>query len=409
MLARLKINIRVTGIRPFLIGSAMQRNIQHENNSMRTYLVGGAVRDRLLGLAVTERDWVVVGATPQQLLDQGYQPVGKDFPVFLHPQSKEEYALARTERKSGPGYTGFDCYAHPDVTLEQDLLRRDLTVNAIAEQHNGDLIDPFDGQKDLQNRVLRHVSPAFTEDPLRVLRLARFIARFAHLGFSIAPETLVLAQQISASGELQTLPAERLWRELEKSLQTPSPQHFFTAMNATGAATALLPELTPLDNTSAEHLQMAANAGASVAVCFALLFARRSPEPTEALCQRLKCPSQVRELALLVSRHASDHQTWCQPEAILTLFEQLDAFRRGPRFEQFLQCCALLFPAADNLQTLPTTLQACKKVDTAALIAQGFGGQAMAAAVRQQRLQLVTAALNSSDNRGINGGVNSNE
>jgi len=360
---------------------------------MKTYLVGGAVRDKLLGLPVHEHDWVVVGASPQQLLDLGYQPVGKDFPVFLHPSSKEEYALARTERKSGPGYTGFDCYAHPDVTLEQDLLRRDLTVNAIAQDNNGDLIDPFGGRLDLQNKVLRHVSQAFVEDPLRVLRLARFMARYAHLGFSIAPETMALAQQLSASGELQTLPAERLWRELEKSLQAPSPQYFFTTMAATGAADVLLPELTPLDATSADHLQQAAATSAPVAVSFALLFARRDPEQTQTLCQRLKCPGQVRELALLVSRYARDPSNWRQPEAILTLLEQLDAFRRGQRFELFLQCCALLFPAASTLQRLPAALLACKTVDTAALIAQGYGGLAMAGAVRQQRLSLLAAAV----------------
>jgi len=365
---------------------------------MKTYLVGGAIRDALLGLPVLERDWVVVGATPQQLLSLGYQAVGKDFPVFLHPTSKEEYALARTERKSGPGYTGFDCYAHPDVTLEQDLLRRDLTVNAIAQDNNGDLIDPFGGHQDLQNKVLRHVSQAFTEDPLRVLRLARFMARYAHLGFSIAPETLALAQQISASGELQTLPAERLWRELEKSLQAPTPQHFFATLEATGAAAVLLAELTPLDTTCADNLQQAAAAGAPVAVCFAVLFARRDSAQTETLCRRLKCPGQVRELALLVSRYARDYAAWKQPEAILVLLEQLDAFRRGQRFEMFLQCCAVLFPAASTVQNLPAALQACKTVDTSALVAQGYRGPAMATAVRQQRLLLLTTALTGGNN-----------
>ncbi|MGL5532391.1 MAG: multifunctional CCA tRNA nucleotidyl transferase/2'3'-cyclic phosphodiesterase/2'nucleotidase/phosphatase, partial [Plesiomonas shigelloides] len=204
---------------------------------MQTYLVGGAVRDQLLGLNVTERDWVVVGATPEQLLAQGYQQVGRDFPVFLHPRTHEEYALARTERKQGQGYTGFVCHAAPDVTLEQDLLRRDLTINAIAQAEDGSLTDPYGGQQDLRDRWLRHVSPAFSEDPLRVLRVARFAARFAHLGFRVAPETLALMQQISASGELTHLTAERVWKETEKALNSAAPDVYFAVLRACGALT----------------------------------------------------------------------------------------------------------------------------------------------------------------------------
>src|SRR6056297_1272876 len=210
---------------------------------MQTYLVGGAVRDELLGVPFHERDWVVVGATPQDLLDQGFTPVGKDFPVFLHPETKEEYALARTERKQGHGYTGFAVHFEPSVTLEEDLRRRDLTINAIARRPDGTLIDPYGGRRDLEQRVLRHVSPAFVEDPLRVLRTARFAARYKHLGFRIAPETLALMGEIVAQGELEHLPAERVWTETEKALGEADPTAFIAVLKACGALAALAPEL----------------------------------------------------------------------------------------------------------------------------------------------------------------------
>ncbi|VTP67373.1 Multifunctional CCA protein [Serratia rubidaea] len=213
---------------------------------MKIYLVGGAVRDSLLELPVVDRDWVVVGATPEQLLAQGYQQVGKDFPVFLNPQTHEEYALARTERKSGHGYTGFTCYAAPDVTLEEDLLRRDLTINAIAQTTEGELVDPYHGVQDLNARVLRHVSAAFGEDPLRVLRVARFAARFAHLGFTIAPETAALMRQMADSGELAALTAERVWKETEKALQSRSPQVYFQVLRDCHALGVLFPEIDAL-------------------------------------------------------------------------------------------------------------------------------------------------------------------
>ncbi len=213
---------------------------------MNIYLVGGAVRDSLLNLPVTEQDWVVVGATPEQLLKLGYQQVGKDFPVFLHPVSHEEYALARTERKSGQGYTGFTCYAAPDVTLEDDLLRRDLTVNAIARSADGEFIDPYHGKQDLENRVLRHVSDAFGEDPLRVLRVARFAARFAYLGFTIAPETMSLMSNMAQSGELSALTPERVWKETEKALKTQSPHVYFQVLRDCGALAVLFPEIERL-------------------------------------------------------------------------------------------------------------------------------------------------------------------
>ena len=213
---------------------------------MKSYLVGGAVRDGLLGLPVKDKDWVVVGATPQQMLDAGYQQVGRDFPVFLHPNSHEEYALARTERKSGSGYTGFTCYAAPDVTLEQDLLRRDLTVNALAEDADGTIIDPYGGRRDLEQRILRHVSPAFGEDPLRVLRVARFAARYAHLSFRIADETMVLMREMTDAGELAHLTPERVWKETENALGTRNPQVFFQTLRDCGALKVLFPEIDAL-------------------------------------------------------------------------------------------------------------------------------------------------------------------
>jgi tRNA nucleotidyltransferase (CCA-adding enzyme) len=215
-------------------------------SGVKIYLVGGAVRDALLGLPVKDRDWVVVGATPEQLLEAGYQQVGRDFPVFLHPKSREEYALARTERKSGSGYTGFTCYAAPDVTLEQDLLRRDLTVNALAQDADGLIIDPYGGQADLRLRLLRHVSPAFSEDPLRVLRVARFAARYAHLGFRIADETMALMRAMADAGELAHLTPERVWKETENALGTRNPQVFFQTLRDCRALGVLFPEIDAL-------------------------------------------------------------------------------------------------------------------------------------------------------------------
>ena len=210
---------------------------------MQTYLVGGAVRDDLLGRPIKDKDWVVVGATPETLLQQGFQSVGKDFPVFLHPQTKEEYALARTERKTGAGYTGFECYFGAEVTLQEDLLRRDLTINALAQDADGNIIDPYGGQADIQNKKLRHVSDAFVEDPLRVLRVARFLARFHHLGFTVADETNQLMKTLAASGELQTLTPERVWAETEKALTEPSPWRYFEALRECNALEVVFPEV----------------------------------------------------------------------------------------------------------------------------------------------------------------------
>lgn len=337
---------------------------------MKSYLVGGAVRDTLLDLPVSERDWVVVGATPGQMLALGYQQVGRDFPVFLHPESKEEYALARTERKSGSGYTGFICHAAPDVTLEADLLRRDLTINAIAQTEEGELIDPYGGQYDLQQRLLRHVSPAFQEDPLRVLRVARFAARFAHLGFHIAEETLALMQFMTRTGELAFLTPERVWKETEKALITRSPQVYFQVLRDCGALAVLFPEIDNLygvpapaqwhpEIDSGVHtlmtLMIASRLTPEIDVRFATLChdvgkALTPPELwprhhghgpagvklVEELCQRLRVPNALRDLAKLVAEyHDLVHTvTVLQPKTLMKLFDALDVWRKPERLEK---------------------------------------------------------------------------
>lgn len=337
---------------------------------MKTYLVGGAVRDGLLNLPLKDKDWVVVGASPQQMLDRGYQQVGRDFPVFLHPESHEEYALARTERKSGQGYTGFVCYSAPDVTLEQDLARRDLTINAIAQDTDGNYYDPYGGRADLQQRLLRHVSDAFNEDPLRVLRVARFAARFAHLDFHIADDTLALMQAMTQSGELHHLTPERVWKETELALQTRSPQVFFQVLRDCGALAVLFPELDNLYGVPAPAkwhpeidtgvhalmaLAMAARLSPELDIRFATLFhdAGKALTPPEkwpshhghgpagvplvaALCERLRVPNALRDLALLVTEfHDLVHTIQCQPPAqLVALFDRVDAWRKPHRVQQ---------------------------------------------------------------------------
>ena len=343
---------------------------------MKIYLVGGAVRDEMLGLPVRERDWVVVGATPQQLLDQNFRPVGKDFPVFLHPGSGEEYALARTERKTAAGYYGFATQFSPQVTLEQDLERRDLTVNAIARDvESGAVIDPFDGRSDLRAKVLRHVSPAFVEDPLRVLRLARFAARFADLGFTVAPETQRLVQTMTASGELQSLVPERVWQETVRALGTAQPQRYFEVLRIAGALAVIFPEVDALfgvpqpakwhpEIDTGVHtlmvLQQAARLSEHTTVRFAALthdlgkgttppsqwprhagHEERSVHLLEGLCQRLRVPNDHRELAVLVARHHGlvHRVSELRDTTVIKLLENTDAYRRPERFAQFLLAC----------------------------------------------------------------------
>lgn len=342
---------------------------------MDIYLVGGAVRDALLGRPVAERDWVVVGATPEELQAQGFTPVGRDFPVFLHPHTREEHALARLERKTGPGYRGFVTEFAPDVTLEQDLARRDLTINAMAQAADGHLIDPHGGRADLERRVLRHVSPAFVEDPVRILRIARFLARFAHLGFSVAAETLELMRQMSASGELDALVPERVWRELERLLGEPTPRAGIELLRECGALRIVLPELDALfgvpqspkwhpEVDTGEHvllaLQVAAGRAAPVSVRFAVLMhdlgkalTPRSEWPKhiaheargvpaiESLCQRLRVPQEHRDLAVLASRfHTHVHRGLeLRATTLLEVLESADAFRRPGRFAELLEVC----------------------------------------------------------------------
>ena len=351
---------------------------------MKIYLVGGAVRDKLLGYPFSERDWVVVGAKPEQLLDQGFTPVGKDFPVFLHPETKEEYALARTERKTGRGYTGFDCFTSPDVTLEEDLLRRDLTINAMAESDEGEIIDPYGGQKDIAAKTLRHVSPAFSEDPLRVLRAARFAARYAHLGFTVAEETLQLMQIVSESGELAALANERIWRELERALKEDTPAQFFGVLQTCGALSRLMPELAEADFSA---LQRAAQQGSSAEVRFATLFAELDQTAAQRLCQRLKAPNRFQQLALLVSQQLPYcQQAFQSADALLTVLKALDPWRRNERFATFLDCARLLVQEPQVVDQLQRGFSVCQGIEAKQFAEKGLQGKAIAEALHNQRI-----------------------
>ncbi len=405
---------------------------------MKIYLVGGAVRDQLLGLAVKDRDYLVVGSTPEQLLAQGYQSVGKDFPVFLHPKTKQEYALARTERKQGQGYTGFACYFAPDVTLEQDLLRRDLTINAMAQdEHSGEIFDPYGGQQDIQQRLLRHVSAAFVEDPLRVLRLARFYARFYPLGFTVAPDTKLLLQQLVQQGELQHLTAERVWQETARALQEATPAAYFELLQDVGALQVLMPELAKLwgiPNPPKWHpeidtgihsmlvLSQAAVLSDRLDVRFAALCHDIGKGETPAehwpshhghetlglprineLCQRLRVPNDCKELALLASEyHQLIHKAReLRPVTVQKLFDGIDLWRKPERLELLLTCCIADlrgrtgfeqadYPQADYLRALA---KAARSVDIKALVAQGHQGEAMRSAVAAARLAAIRQAM----------------
>ncbi|WP_409421148.1 multifunctional CCA addition/repair protein [Pseudaeromonas sp. ZJS20] len=391
---------------------------------MEIYLVGGAVRDELLGLAVQERDYVVVGARAEELLDQGFTPVGRDFPVFLHPQTKEEYALARIERKQGHGYTGFACYAAPEVTLEEDLLRRDLTINAMARDEHGQLHDPYGGLADLQARRLRHVSPAFAEDPLRVLRVGRFAARFHELGFTVAPDTQALMQQMAASGELDHLTPERVWKELDKVLSGPHPQVFFAVLRDCGALKVLLPELDRLFGVPARpqwhpeidtgvHALMAIAQAARLSQDTAVRFAtvchdfgkgltpahilpshhghgERGLPLIQAVCERFKVPTEHRELALLVSElHSLIHTALgLRSSTLLSLFHRVDGWRRPQRLYQLLDCCRADFHGRLGFEDRPypepdyvaAAFEAARAVPVQPIIAAGYRGEA----IRQQ-------------------------
>ena len=398
---------------------------------MKVFQVGGAVRDQLLGREISDRDWVVVGASAAELLAQGFRQVGADFPVFLHPETHEEYALARTERKSGRGYTGFITDATPEVTLEEDLARRDFTINAMAMGADGVLIDPYGGQRDLAAGTLRHVTAAFVEDPLRVLRAARFAARF---GYRIAAETLALMREITAAGELATLAPERVWQELRRALVETHPHLFFTVLRECGALAALLPEVERLfgvpqppryhpEVDTGEHillaLRQAVRRGADEVVRFAVLthdlgkgttpvdmlpahhgHEERGVELIEALCARLRVPREHRDLAILVARlHTRVHRALeLKPSTMVRLLTEADALRRKSRFEQMLEACLIdatgrlgledrEYPQAARLRA---ALEVVGRVSPQPLLASGLSGAALGPALHQARVRILT-------------------
>ena len=422
---------------------------------MQIYMVGGAVRDALLGLAVKDRDWVVVGATPEALLTQGFLPVGKDFPVFLHPKTHEEYALARTERKTGPGYHGFAVHAAPDVTLEEDLARRDLTINAIAlpaaaaqtsdaiHANHPDLVDPFHGRADLQARVFRHVTASFREDPVRILRVARLAARFAD--FSVAPDTLALMREMVAQGEVDHLVAERVWQELAKGLMEATPSRMFAVLRDCGALARLLPEVDRLwgvpqradyhpEIDTGVHLMlvldMSARLHAPLPVRLACLthdlgkgttapellprhigHEERSARLLKTLCQRLRVPTDCRELADVVAReHGNIHRSQdLNAAAVVRLLERCDAFRKPQRFADIVLACACdargRLGAAENSypqgQRLLAALEAAQAVATPAIaeqaLASGLSGVKIGELIHQARVEAVAPPLASFD------------
>ncbi len=414
---------------------------------MQIYLVGGAVRDKLLNYPVKDKDWLVTQATIEQMLALGYQQVGKSFPVFLHPKTNDEYALARTEQKQGSGYTGFVCDFSPSITVEQDLFRRDLTINAMAESETGKIIDPFNGQKDLEQRTLRHVSDAFIEDPLRVLRVARFAARYHHLGFSVADETLALMTKISASGELQALTPERVWQETQSALTEQSPRVFFEVLKQTGALNALFPELDILwgiPNPAKWHpevdtglhtmmvLEQACLISDELAIRFAALVhdlgkgltpKEKWPshhgheltglKPIKQLCARIKVPNEYKELALLVSEfHTHTHKAFeLKPSTVVKLFNKLDVWRKPERFEQFLQVCTADMRGRTGFENTPYpqtdylrhAYQQAEQVSVQTIISEGVKGKQIREVLDKQRINVVAKYKQEYENNNIEG------
>lgn len=400
---------------------------------MKTYLVGGAVRDRLLDYPVKEQDWLVVGATTETMLAQGFRPVGKDFPVFLHPVTHEEYALARTERKTAPGYKGFEVYAAADVTLEEDLLRRDLTINAMAIDAAGELIDPYLGRQDIKNRILRHVSPAFSEDPVRILRVARFAARYAQLGFSIAAETRQLMSDMVKAGEANYLVAERVWAELHKALQEASPAVFFRVLRECGALAVIFPEIEALfgvpqppqyhpEIDTGIHvllvLEQAAGLSARPEVRFAALLhdlgkalspsqywpshqghEQRGLPILERFCDRLRIPKSFKTLAMLVMQyHTHGHRALeLRPDTLVDLFQEIGVFKTASRLEDFILACEAdargrtgleqrSYPQADYLRGAAVCAAAA---DTAEILNSDKQGAQIGVAIRRLRIAAV--------------------
>lgn len=364
----------------------------------QVYLVGGPVRDGLLGIEAHDKDWVVIGTTPEQMLAEGYLQVGRDFPVFLHPKTKEEYALARTERKQGHGYQGFVCFTSPDVTLEEDLQRRDFTINAMALSQNGLLVDPYQGQQDLNNRILRHVSNAFSEDPLRVLRGARFLARFYHLGFKVADETLALMTQLAVTGELKYLSAERIWRETERALTEANPAQYFITLQQTQALDALMPELTTGSQLSHKTLDLINISFPEQyqSLCrWGLLLKHLDEAQINQLCDRLKAPIQYKQFALLVQ---ANFKTLVAPQlqdadSCLQLIEKSGVFKQGGLFDvllSLLQEQPLISNQATRLKQAWLEISEQLKTITAQKFqAQGLKGIEIGQAIKATRLTLV--------------------
>ncbi len=414
---------------------------------MKIYLVGGAVRDKLLGLPVQDRDHVVVGGTPDEMVAQGFKPVGADFPVFLHPVTKEEYALARTERKSGHGYKGFKVYAAPDVTLEDDLKRRDLTINAMAEDEQGILVDPFGGAEDLRNGVLRHVSPAFAEDPVRILRVARFAARYAKWGFHVAHGTNQLMRQMVESGEVDHLVAERVWTELERALGEDKPSRFFEVLRGCGALARLFPEIDALfgvpqpekhhpEVDTGVHIMLVIDAAAKLSpdtrVCFAALMhdlgkgitpreewpqhighEERGTGLVKNFCLRFRVPNEHRDLALIAARfHAHCHKiAELRPATVVDTLEAMDAFRRPERVDMFVTACEADFRGRHGSEEKPypqaglfrSVFSAARAVDTAAIAAGGGQGPDIGARIREARIAAVRQVLSLTDSSHLSG------
>jgi tRNA nucleotidyltransferase (CCA-adding enzyme) len=369
---------------------------------MDIYLVGGAVRDELLGLPVKDRDWVVTGATPDDMLAQGYKQVGADFPVFLHPTTREEYALARTERKNGQGYHGFTVYSAPDVTLEDDLKRRDLTINAMAKATDGTLVDPFNGQKDIESRQLRHVSEAFTEDPLRILRTARFAARLQPQGFEVAGPTMDLMTDMVRADEISHLVPERVWQEVQRALHENEPGTFFTVLRECGALESLIPELTPgpVFEAAMAALRCTHEHNLDTDARFAALLsplpsssAGQSQNAAEARAKQLKASNDCIAMARLLTATAPTLETAesVEPESCLALLDQADAWRRPERFTALLATLKCVLPAesSGNVDQLKRALDAANTVSAQSLMAEGFTGKALGKAIHDERLRRI--------------------
>lgn len=363
---------------------------------MKTYLVGGAVRDELLDLLVKDRDWVVTGATPEEMLKRGFKQVGADFPVFLHPDTREEYALARTERKQGRGYHGFTVYSAPDVTLEDDLKRRDLTINAMAKSTEGELVDPFGGRQDIQTRSLRHVSEAFAEDPLRILRTARFAARLQPLGFTVAEPTMALMQEMVKAGEVEHLVPERVWQEIQRALHENEPGTFFDVLRNCGALATIIPELDQDDTYSAalKALRCVHSSAGGTSARFAALMSPLAENEARKRAAQLKAPNDCQDLASLttslVPRVLS--MPGHQPAVLLEVLDEADVWRRADRFKELLQAlnCALPDTERDKLGWLESARQAATGVQAKELMAQGYRGKELGQAIRNERLRRIS-------------------